>query len=512
MRRFTAMAPGTSLKGKYARKTRQCSLMVTLLIIGASLAGCSDPPIPVGTVGHVQQYFGGIAADEPRAVLIGRDVLSAGGTAADAVVAMSLAMMVTRPDAAGPGGGGVCVVYSAKDNKAEVIEFMPHAARTRPPAGQWIATVPGGFRGLFALSARYGALRWEQLVLPAENMARFGLEMPRSLARNLAADGETLLTDPRARLSFADSSGKPHAEGTMFRQLDLAGLLGRIRSVGPGDLHSGPFARQYLNAVLAAGGWLTIDDLRDYRPVWRETVELKAGNHILHLPPSPALGAVVAGRIWRDLGNSSRFSGADRAEQAVIMAEAARQAHAAALAPPSSGRGSAGALAIDRSGSAVSCVLTMGQPFGTGRVMGDTGIIAVAPASSASALLLAPSVLANKNLKTAYAAATSSDDRYAGEALVTVYGHLLDGGRTLEEAMNAPRYAPGGVAGQIVGENRSPPDVRAALSAGGRALTITPTIGRVNFMHCPVGMLERPDLCTVRTDPRGFGHAVNAEF
>lgn len=506
------MAPGTSLKGKYARGTRQCGLMTALLMIGASLAGCSDPPIPVGTVGHVQKYFGGIAADEPRAVLIGRDVLSAGGTAADAVVAMSLAMMVTRPDAAGPGGGGVCVVYSAKDNKAEVIEFMPHAARTRPPAGQWIATVPGSFRGLFALSARYGALRWEQLVLPAENMARFGVEMPRSLARNLAADGETLLTDPRARLSFADSNGKPHPEGTMFRQLDLAGLLGRIRSIGPGDLHSGPFARQYLDGVLAAGGWLTIDDLRNYRPVWRETVELKAGNHILHLPPSPALGAVVAGRIWRDLGNSSRFSGADGAEQAVTMAEAARRAHAAALAPPSSGRGSAGALAIDRSGNAASCVLTMGQPFGTGRMMGDTGIIAVAPASSASALLLAPSVLANKNLKTAYAAATSSDDRYAGEALATVYAHLLDGDRTVEEAINAPRYAPGGDAGQIVVESRTPPDVRAALSADGMKLAVTPAIGRVNIMYCPVGMLERPDLCAVRTDPRGFGHAVNAEF
>ena len=125
---------------------------------------------------------------------------------------------------------------------------------------------------------------------------------------------------------------------------------------------------------------------------------------------------------------------------------------------------------------------------------------------------MAPSILANKNLKTAYAAATSSDDRFAGEALATVYSHLLDGNRTLDEAMNAPRYAPGGAAGQIVVESRSPPDVRAALSAGGRTVTVTPTIGRINIMYCPVGMLERPDLCAVRTDPRGFGHAVNAEF
>jgi gamma-glutamyltranspeptidase/glutathione hydrolase len=506
------MAPMNLIKGKYTGPARQCGLAMMMSLVGAALSSCSDPLIPVGSVGHIERYFGGVVADEPLAALVGRDVLSAGGTAADAVVAMSLAMMVTRPDAAGPGGGGVCVVYGTKKNKAEALDLMPYTSRTPPESGRWVGTVPGTFRGLFALSVRYGALRWEQLVLPAENMARFGIQMPRVLARNLVAYGQNLLKDPKARTIFADENGRPHAEGTRIRQLDLAGLLGRIRSVGPGDFHSGSSARQYLEAVRAAGGWLTIDDLRNYRPVWNKAIELPAGNHILHFAPSPALGAVVTAGIWRDLGDKSQFSSANAGTQAIMMTNAARKAQQAALAPPSMGSGSASALAIDRNGNAAACTLTMGHPFGTGRTMGDTGIIAVAPASSGTALLLAPTILANKNLKTAVAAATASGDRNAGVALATVYARLLDGELSLDDALNLPRYAPGVSTGQILLEKRAPQPLRAALAARGQTIVDVPAIGQVNIMYCPVGMLERPEDCAVRTDPRGYGYAINAEF
>jgi gamma-glutamyltranspeptidase / glutathione hydrolase len=182
------------------------------------------------------------------------------------------------------------------------------------------------------------------------------------------------------------------------------------------------------------------------------------------------------------------------------------------LAPSGMGGGSAGALAIDRNGNAVACTLTMGQPFGTGRMMGDTGIIAVAPASSGSALLMAPSILANKNIKTAVAAATASGDRNAGVALATVFARLLDGKLSLDDALNLPRYAPGLATGQILLEERAPQQLRAELAAAGQTIVDVPAIGLVDIMYCPAGMLERPEDCAVRTDSRGHGHAINAEF
>ena len=54
--------------------------------------------------------FQGIASDEPHAALVGRDVLEAGGSAADAVVAMYFTLAVTLPSTASLGGGGVCII------------------------------------------------------------------------------------------------------------------------------------------------------------------------------------------------------------------------------------------------------------------------------------------------------------------------------------------------------------------------------------------------------------------
>src|SRR5690606_16144077 len=114
---------------------------------------------------------------EPRAALVARDVLAAGGTAADAAAAGYFALSVTLPSSVGLGGGGACAVYDRRANVGEIIEFPAVASGTEANA----VAIPAAPRGMFALHARYGRMPIDQLILPAERLARFGEPVSRAL-------------------------------------------------------------------------------------------------------------------------------------------------------------------------------------------------------------------------------------------------------------------------------------------------------------------------------------------
>ncbi|MDU0957036.1 MAG: gamma-glutamyltransferase, partial [Bradyrhizobium sp.] len=64
-----------------------------------------------------------VAAQSRRAAEIGAEVLAAGGDCIDAVVATGFALGVLEPWMSGLGGGGAMVLYRAKENRVEVIDY-----------------------------------------------------------------------------------------------------------------------------------------------------------------------------------------------------------------------------------------------------------------------------------------------------------------------------------------------------------------------------------------------------
>src|SRR6516165_3397737 len=64
-----------------------------------------------------------VAAQSRKAAEIGAEVLAAGGDCIDAVVATGFALGVLEPWMNGMGGGGAMVLYRAKDNRVEVIDY-----------------------------------------------------------------------------------------------------------------------------------------------------------------------------------------------------------------------------------------------------------------------------------------------------------------------------------------------------------------------------------------------------
>ena len=480
-------AKGSPRTSGNQRRRAAAALAVTSLVAALALVGCGG-----GKIGKpVAGFAGVVAAAEPNAALVGRDVLASGGNAADAVVAMGFALAVTYPSQVGLGAGGVCIVHDHNKKTAEALDFTV-------PAGA--GTVPALPRGLFALAARYGSMRWEQVTTPAEQMARFGITVSRALAQQWPLAAPTVFRSGDVPTAFAGADGRPLAEGAVMSQPALGAVLSLLRRRGVGEFYSGSLSRQVEEAVAAAGGSLTDAKLRGFEPRWYAPIVLSVGSNKVFFAPSPS-GSVVAAETWAHLVRDGAWSDAPAAERGRLLAETwrrlsaeranwhavvpvdsllARDRLAAVLAvrAPTGAAGAvnagAGVVAVDRQGSAAACAFSLNRPFGTGRVAGGLGFLPAAPADGGSGMAdLAPMLIVNTNSDEFRLAAAAGQNGVAAQldaAIATMVGN-----RPLAEAVASAAGAVGGTA---------PAGVLAA--------------------HCSSGKPD-PSRCAAAIEPGAFG-------
>jgi gamma-glutamyltranspeptidase/glutathione hydrolase len=536
---------------------------LTAIALCLFLAACSWRPFEDeskrGTIGFVRGFLGGVAADEPRAALIGKEILSAGGSAADAAVAVYFALAVTLPSSASLGGGGVCLVHDPVKEETLALDFLPGVPKAIPPTADRPSAIPANPRGFYLLHTRFGRLKWAQLVAPAARMARFGIEVSRALASDIAKVREPLLEDAEARRVFGRSGGRVTVEERDFiHQVELAAALERIRSQGPGDFYTGVVARQLVTGVNAAGGSLSLEDLRDYTPAWREPIKISMlYRQDLYFAPPPAAGGAVAAQMAAMLLAKSQYERANAVDRVHLFVEVARRAFADRgrwmredgssavapaslvaedrisqlmrtfdpgrltpadqLGPPSIARPESPAattfVIADREGGAVACALTMNNLFGIGRVAPGTGIVvaALAGPGGRGTTSLGPMMLHDRNVSGLVFAGAATGGTVAPTALVAVAARTLLEGTLLEDAISAKRLHHGGQPDLVYHEPGIDESLLRALIDRGHRVAATPLLGRVNALACSGGLRKKPETCSIRTDNRGLGLAVGAD-
>jgi gamma-glutamyltranspeptidase/glutathione hydrolase len=263
------------------------------------------------TVGYSQttpaSYRNGmVVCAYPDASQVGVDILKKGGNAVDAAVAVQFALAVTLPEAGNIGGGGFMVFRPAKGlpNTLDFREKAPAAANrdmfldangnvvpNMSLATHQASGVPGSVDGMVEAHAKYGKLKWAELVQPAIDLARKGFKITPHLAADLNRNADAFKKlNPGKNYFLKDT---PWEAGQLLIQEDLAKTLELIRDKGRAGFYEGKVAAQLTAEMKSGNGMITEADLKNYHSMWRKPIIGKYKDYKIITMPPPSSGGIA---------------------------------------------------------------------------------------------------------------------------------------------------------------------------------------------------------------------------
>jgi gamma-glutamyltranspeptidase/glutathione hydrolase len=450
----------------------------------------------------------GIAAGHPATAAAGAEILAAGGNAADAAIAATLASCVAETVMTGLLGGGHAIYWDCASSGASNLDCfcaVPSGkggdlVELQVPFGEELVhyaigaasfAVPGVPAGLGALHERFGSLPWRELFAPALRLTRTGVEMPPAQASCLAMLAPVMTMDAGARI-YAPGGVLLQA-GDMLLQPGLEKALVLLADEGATSVYTGSLAQSLLSLMRHRDGAVTAHDLSVYEARWSEPIDIEyAETHVLTrgglsgltelLPRLPPLrDATATERVLKLLP---------------LFEASAPETHTTNV------------TVVDADGS--TCVFTTSLGLGSGdfapsldlhlnSMLGEVDLLVggLAPGARMSSMMAPSLVFDSEGLALAIGAAGGTRLR---TALALVLAGILDERLAPQAAVERPRFHP---AGTIV--NAEPgvdAEALASLEADGR------TVRRWPGLHHYFGGVSAIGRGGAAADPRRSGAVV----
>lgn len=486
-------------------------------------------------------------------------VLREGGNALEAMIAAAATVAVVYPHMNGIGGDSFWLVSTPRGAPrgidacgaaALAASREWYAARGVTVAipfrgGAAACTVAGtvaGWQAAFSLSREWGGrLPLTRLLADAIHYAERGFPVSKSQSDHTATKRRELEMQPGFRDGFLPAGAAP-APGALFKQPRLAATLKRLARAGPKDFYRGKLARAIAADLAAVGSPLDLKDLGRQRAKLVTPLVLTHGLGKVYNMPPPTQGVVsllILGLLDAlEVGRTGPHSpdyihlaveatkrafavrdsfvtdpaymtvpAQDLLEPAQIRALAAeiergRAAPWGAGAPPV---GTVWMGTVDDAGRAVSMIQSVYHEFGSGIVLGETGINWQNRGSSFSlderALnflrpgrkpfhTLNPALAVFRDGRTMVYGAMGGDGQPQTQA--AVFTRVAVFGMDPQTAIAAPRWLLGRTWGQLSDtlklESRFPASVPATLGAYGHEIEI---VGDYDEMMGHAGAIVR---------------------
>ncbi len=379
---------------------------------------------------RVVAHSAAVVSAHPLATQAGEAILSQGGNAFDAAVAVSAALAVVEPYASGLGGGGFWLLHRASNNQDIMIdgrETAPGKAsrgmyldaenkliRGASLNGPAAAAIPGTPAALAHIAKKYGQLSFAQNLAPAITLARDGFRIDQRFSRTIEHHQNKLRRNQDAARIFLNKGELPVAR-MLLRQPQLVITLEAIAKQGVDGFYSGHVAQEMIRSVRQAGGIWEHEDLARYQVIEREPIKftyrgvrvtsaslpsaggltLAQGLNILeHFPMSKLMKWEQAHLVAEVL----RFAYQDRVEflgdgdfirvpeKQLLSKEYARkraamidldQAGSSSVqrVVPEGGTETTHFSIIDKVGNRVAATMSINTFFGSGFIAGNTGVL-----------------------------------------------------------------------------------------------------------------------------------------
>jgi gamma-glutamyltranspeptidase/glutathione hydrolase len=353
-------------------------------------------------------------------------------------------------------------------------------------------TVPGAFDGWVTLIEKYGTMKLPDLLAPAINYAENGFPVMEKTAEDWQAEVALLKRSADATANYLVDGRAPRA-GEIFRQPNLARTFRTLAAGGRDAFYKGEIARTIADYCQKNGGFITLEDLAATKSDWVEPISTNyRGYTVYEIPPNgQGLTALLALNILEGF-DLSKMSGepvtyyhtlieamklafadrnryiADPGFAKVPVTELLSKSYAAkrralinaqkALDSPPPGDINPGSdttylTVVDKDGNAVSFINSLFDAFGSGVVVGNTGIVLQNRGTGFSLNPDHPNRLepGKRPFHTIIPAMVCKDDRLfisfgvMGGAIqpqghVQVLVNIIDRGMDLQEAIDAPRF------------------------------------------------------------------------
>ena len=245
---------------------------------------------------------------------IGIEIMKKGGNAFDAMIGVQLALSVSHPTAGNVAGGGF-MVYKLKDGTDGTLDFRETAPNGSfekmyqdengnvitglSSTGGLAVGVPGTVSAIFEIHKKFGTLPIEELFQPSIDLANNGYLVTKYLEDELNEKRDDFI-----KLNGTNSIySREYKSGDTITNKMYANTLIEIMNKGADGFYKGKVAEDMIKTISESGGIMTMEDLSEYKSVWRDPVRFKYKDYDIISMSFPSSGGVILGQMMKAIEN-----------------------------------------------------------------------------------------------------------------------------------------------------------------------------------------------------------------